>query len=450
MDSPWRRELALAVLAVRVGARIAEALSAEKDRGGTVEKPDLTPVTVADFAIQALLAATVEHCFPDDVVVGEESAGDLRANPALLDSVWDAITRAVDEQERDELGGGLVVQGGDGLEGLRVVSPRSREHLLDLIDACGAASPTPSTPRTWIVDPIDGTASFVKNELYAINVALVEAGAFEAVSCIGAPNMTWRPLPAGKPLLNADVEASSTGTRGCIMFAARGYGAWRQPLSVAPDEHEHEDFAPVRLERLDRTTKTTADLRFVGCTTVDSGAIDVHDAVATALVRDPASSTSDVLSWVLRWVAMARGAANAVVWVYKKRSRLAKTWDHAGAMLLFREAGGVISDVDGHPIDMAAGRTYDANYGFVAAPAHLHAALLARVREVLAELRPDLARVDPALELHAAQAVLDRAERISAETVSAGDKGLAELAQANVGAARERLAAATRACGGHE
>ncbi|KAL8420759.1 hypothetical protein RB594_003530 [Gaeumannomyces avenae] len=444
MDSPWRRELALAVLAVRVGARIAEALSAEKDRGGTVEKSDLTPVTVADFAIQALLAATVEHCFPHDVVVGEESADDLRADPALLESVWAAIAHAVDEQERDEPGG-LVVQGA-GLEGLRVVPPRSREHLLELVDACGAAGPSPSTPRTWIVDPIDGTASFVKNELYAINVALVEAGAFETVSCIGAPNMTWRPLPPATPLLNADVEGLSSGTRGCVMLAARGYGAWRQPLFVAPSEQG--DVAPVRLERLDETVKTTADLRFVGCTTVDSGATDVHDAVAT-LARDPASSKSDVLSWVLRWVAMARGAANAVVWVYKKRSRLAKTWDHAGAMLLFREVGGVVSDIDGHPIDLATGRTYDANYGFVAAPAHLHVALLARVREVLPKLRPDLAHVDPAAEVRTAESVLARAERVSAELVSAGNTCLTEAAKAGVAAAKERLAAATRACG-HE
>ncbi len=47
-----------------------------------LEKDDLSPVTVADFAIQALLTATIHAAYPEDKFVGgEESAAGLREHP---------------------------------------------------------------------------------------------------------------------------------------------------------------------------------------------------------------------------------------------------------------------------------------------------------------------------------------------------------------------------------
>ena len=98
MDSPYAHELRVAFAALRKAARISEAVRAEADlgvgRGSTVAKPDdLSPVTVADFAVQALMAATFATAFPDDRLVGEESAAQLRDNPALLDRVWGHLRR---------------------------------------------------------------------------------------------------------------------------------------------------------------------------------------------------------------------------------------------------------------------------------------------------------------------------------------------------------------------
>ncbi|POR33830.1 3'(2'),5'-bisphosphate nucleotidase [Tolypocladium paradoxum] len=79
------------------------------------------------------------------------------------------------------------------------------------------------------------------------------------------------------------------------------------------------------------------------------------------------------------------GLGNATVWVYARRDRFAKAWDHAGAMLLFEETGGSITDVLGRPIDLTAGRTMSANFGFVAAPEGVHGRVLEAVHEVLRE-----------------------------------------------------------------
>ncbi|KAJ8124938.1 hypothetical protein O1611_g8702 [Lasiodiplodia mahajangana] len=116
---------------------------------------------------------------------------------------------------------------------------------------------------------------------------------------------------------------------------------------------------------------------------LDSGVDDAHKAVMARL--GIASKGCDFLAWVLRWVTLGLGLANITVWVYKKRERVGKIWDHAGAMLLFEEVGGKITDIDGKDIDLTVGRLMAENHGFVAAPRSVHDHVLKTVHEVLHE-----------------------------------------------------------------
>ena len=56
-------------------------------------KADRSPVTVADFAVQATVAHRLHQVFPDDRLVAEEDAASLRAADArtILQSVVDAL-----------------------------------------------------------------------------------------------------------------------------------------------------------------------------------------------------------------------------------------------------------------------------------------------------------------------------------------------------------------------
>jgi 3'(2'), 5'-bisphosphate nucleotidase len=81
--------------------------------------------------------------------------------------------------------------------------------------------------------------------------------------------------------------------------------------------------------------------------------------------------------------------------VYKSRTRYAKIWDHAGATLLFEEVGGKITDVDGKDIDWTAGRKLTANYGFVAAPASIHAEVLKVLHETMTERGQEVLAISP-------------------------------------------------------
>ncbi|KAF3765994.1 hypothetical protein M406DRAFT_60514 [Cryphonectria parasitica EP155] len=324
MDSPYTQELEVAIAAVQAAARLSSL-------------DDLSPVTVGDFAIQALLTCTIHAAFPDDRFVGEESADALRANPALLHRVWTTLQQA-------SSGAAAVVK-----------IPDSPEQMCQMIDWCGTGRPDQAA-RIWVFDPIDGTENFVQGLVYAVNVALLHDGQ-QALSVVGCPNLSASvAYPASDDSLDPAGE-------GCILLAVRGHGAFIRGL-----HNPH-------------LLSTTARNK--------SGLPTVHQEVAHRLGVEYPGST--LLPWVLRWVLLALGVGNSTWWVYKSRDRLAKIWDHAGAMLLFEEVGGKVSDVDGRDIDLTADRKMIENYGIVAAPAHLHASLLTTIQEVLREQRPDLA-----------------------------------------------------------
>ncbi|KAK2682267.1 Inositol monophosphatase-like [Fusarium oxysporum f. sp. vasinfectum] len=311
MNSPYAKELTVAIGALQKAAQLSQSIVSDKDKGA-IEKDDLSPVTVADFAVQALLTATIKNAFPEDKVVGEEDASDLRQNSVLMERVWQLLEGIAGDEDTVSL----------------CKLPESREQMCDLIDECGASSPS-ATGRTWVFDPIDGTKTYLLGQLYAINMALLVDGE-QTVGIVGAPNLS---IDAQAPLKNEEIDPKDEG---CIFFAAK----------------------------------------------VDSALSGIHEIVASRL--NTPYPGNDLLPWVLRWAVLAMGLGNTTVWVYKRRDRYAKAWDHAGAMLLFEETGGKITDVHGKKIDLTAGRKISANFGFVGAREG-HERVLGVVREVLME-----------------------------------------------------------------
>lgn len=368
MDSPYAKEIRIAISVIQQAALLSQSIITSPDKGVT-EKGDLSPVTIADFAIQALLSATFHHHFPEDGLVGEESADELRADERLLERVWGLV---------EGVGSRAAAAGadtGDAASRLWRV-PESKEQACDLIDMCGSGTPGPG--RVWVFDPIDGTKTYMRGQMYAINCALLVDGK-QALSIVGLPNMS---PDAHGAVTDKDIDPSGRGT---VLFAARDHGAYLLPLRGALSADGVE---PRQLPARRASTKPSADspagqsLRFVTCTTVtDSGNDDLHRTVAEAI--GASFPGCDLLPWVARWCALAMGLGDAVVWVYNKMSRRGKVWDHAGAMLLFEETGGKVTDVYGKDIDLSGGRTMDRNFSFVAAPVDLHAEVLARTHDVL-------------------------------------------------------------------
>ena len=129
-------ERAVAIQAVRQAATVCRAVQRRLVTADTLQKRDKSPVTVADFASQAVICRALEDALGRDPVVGEEDARELRHDDqtALRQAVVRHVAEALD---------------GDVTE----------DRVLDWIDRGGADA---RGERYWTLDPIDGTKGFLR------------------------------------------------------------------------------------------------------------------------------------------------------------------------------------------------------------------------------------------------------------------------------------------------
>ena len=120
-DNYYKQEAEFALKAVREGALLARQI--RKDFGQVhIQKRDRSPVTLADYGVQALVSGRLEESFPEDPLVAEEDSSALKDDldsPRLkeyLASYWPMVA---DQQIIDWIGrgGGQAADGrstGDG------------------------------------------------------------------------------------------------------------------------------------------------------------------------------------------------------------------------------------------------------------------------------------------------------------------------------------------------
>ena len=168
--------LKTALESVRGAAGICTQVQAQLVSEDTLVKKDRSPVTVADFASQALICTALKENFPQMSIVGEEDAADLQ------------------QAENSEL-----------LEKINGFLPDwSRETVLKGIDF-GNGEPS---EEFWTLDPIDGTKGFLRGQQYAMALALIRNGK-PVLGVLGCPNL---------------------GEKGTLMYAIKGQGAFSADL----------------------------------------------------------------------------------------------------------------------------------------------------------------------------------------------------------------------------
>ncbi len=204
MSDLFRRELEVALQAVRVASRACRSVQSSISPE-TIAKQDKSPVTVADFASQAIVCKIIGDAFPQDAIVGEEDSAELRTegHTSQLQRVHAEVSQV-------------------GLEG----SPDDICRWIDRGNSPGGVS------RFWTLDPIDGTKGFLRGEQYAVSLALIVDGQIE-VSVLGCPN-----LPA------ADAWDKEVGA---LFSAVRGHGAQLRKLD--------DEQAPPQVVRVSGTAR---------------------------------------------------------------------------------------------------------------------------------------------------------------------------------------------------
>lgn len=373
----YSAELRLALQAVHRASLLTKSVLRSLSNNVSAEtKADDSPVTIADFAAQALLISALRAVYPTDAFLGEESADALRQNETLADRVWQLVQQAKDETHA----GGSENEKGDGnsVQKEELAFPKSKEEMFELIDRGGKGEIT-RRGRTWVMDPVDGTATFMQGQQYAVCLCLLVDGV-QQVGVIACPNLAF-PIQGelGQTAIHED-QVDKDGF-GVILSAVKGQGTFirsmNSSLSAGFGEPRH----------VDRTTlpqKKASELNFVEATLGKTSLSQPeHNAVATTL----GAQWPGTILWSqqMKYVALTLGAADVMVRIPKTKDRFTYIWDHAGGHLLFQEAGGVISDFKGEQIDFANGRkiTGERNWGMIACMPGLFEEVGRAVMEVL-------------------------------------------------------------------
>ena len=323
--------LAAAVRAGRLAAAACRAVRSAADPAA-LDKADKSPVTVADFAAQALVCRVLGEAFPHDPVVGEEDAAALRSGEQakFATQVTEAVNAALKEFD---------------------LPPAPTAQILDWIDRGGADGG--SGERFWTVDPIDGTKGFLRGGQYAVAVALIEGGV-PTVGVLGCPNL---PLAGG-------------GTPGALFAGTKGGGATVRPLG-----HQHD---PVAIHASSTTDPAGARM----CESVESGHT-AHGAAAEITAKLGLTAEPLRLDSQAKYAEVARGGADIYLRLPTRPGYVERIWDHAAGVVVIEAAGGRVTDVTGAPLDFTQGRGLEKNRGVIATNGPLHDAVLAATGDVL-------------------------------------------------------------------
>jgi 3'(2'), 5'-bisphosphate nucleotidase len=306
---------------VRDSIRLARSL---EGRALASIKSDASPVTVADLAIQAVIAQRLASAFPDDPLIGEENAAFMRADADLSSRVVDAVRQ--------------------------ILGDATMEQVVAWIGNAGSDR----CSRFWTVDPIDGTKGFLHGRQYVVALALVVDGAVE-LSVMGCPRLSL-------------IRAHGTMTigerrpRGGMAIAVRGNGAW---WNGADGDVCHRLAVSTR--------RDLAGARVVQSFEGRHGDPERFARVLSSLgsVHPPLMMDSQA-----KHVTVAAGASDLLMRLPPNGEFHDTVWDQAAGSLLIEEAGGRVTDLAGQPLDFTSGRRLLRNVGVLASNGWLHEAAL--------------------------------------------------------------------------
>jgi 3'(2'), 5'-bisphosphate nucleotidase len=374
----YTAELRLALQAVHRASLLTKSVLRSLQNNVSAEtKADDSPVTIADFAAQALLISALHAVYPSDAFLGEESADALRQNEQLADRVWQLVLRAKEEADAGESAKSNAQENVRN-ERAGLAFPTSKEDMFELIDRGGKGEVT-GRGRVWVMDPVDGTATFMQGQQYAVCLCLLVDGV-QQVGVIGCPNLAVDVQgPVSEKRIHED-QVDKDGY-GVVLSAVKGQGTYIRSMTASNGLGE-----PRHIDLTSRPEKNLPELNFVEATVGKTSlSQDEHKAVATSL---GANWPGTVLwSQQMKYVALTLGATDVMVRIPKTLDRFTYIWDHAGGHLLFQEAGGVISDFNGEQIDFAQGRQIKGqrNWGMIACMPGLFEKVGRAVMEVLAQ-----------------------------------------------------------------
>ncbi len=320
----YEEELKVGLEAVEKAMKISRKIQKELTAGDKIDKSDKSPVTIADFTSQAVICSILNNSFPDIPIVGEEESTDLKKpeNSGVFNNIENFL-----KKEKD------------------LYDNLYKKDILESIDL-GCAEPNQNI--FWTLDPIDGTKGFLRGEQYAVALALIKNG--EVVLGI-----------SGCPNLNIEGEP---GEKGFIFYSVKSEGSSQINCQTS------ETKKIVVTDHLDKTK-----MRFVQSYESGHGNLELQTEIAKKLQigEPPVQLDSQV-----KYGIVASGNAEIYLRIPNPKSPdyKEKIWDHAAGCLIVEEAGGIVSDINGKPLDFSLGSKLEGNTGILATTSGLQKEIL--------------------------------------------------------------------------
>ncbi len=298
-----------------------------------LEKDDRSPVTVADFASQAVICRAIGAAFPGDPIIGEEESSTLSRgeNAPFLDRIL-AELRGVGIETCGKEACAWIDRASSKRIRLAVLDSRPdrwHERLSSQRAVCHLAGPDRRGTNP-------GRPPGLPQLAVRAGQAHGSARSFTRFAAAEAGRSPWKAMAHGGRFMPA-----RNRTRGRPVFASRS----NRPI-------RHRAFRP-------------RWPRFLGIT------------------REPLRLDSQA-----KYAVVARGEAEIYLRLPAKFGYKEKIWDHAGGVLLVEEAGGCVCDVMGQPLEFNHGYELLANRGIVAANRPLHPRVISALHEIYAKFPP--------------------------------------------------------------
>jgi len=320
------KEREVAIEAVLKACKVCQKVFNTLVKGETVIKADESPVTIGDFASQAIVSITLKKYFPDFKLVGEENSQALKESESLRKRVT-----------------GLV---NDALE-----TKYTEEDIMKAIDR--GTFEGGSTGNFWVIDPIDGTKGFLRGGQYAVCLGYTVNGEV-TLGVLGCPN-----LPCD--------DMNEEGPRGCLFIGEKGLGAFQRNFGSEKD-------VPIHVSSIDNTAKA----KF--CESFEAAHSSHKDSAEIAKLLNITLPPIRIDSQC-KYGIIARG--NAQVYLrFPREGYIENTWDHAAGSLIVKEAGGIVCDMFGKPLDFSQGRKLSNNKGVIATNGIIHNQVMNAIKSV--------------------------------------------------------------------
>nr|GMD05239.1 PAP-specific phosphatase HAL2-like [Ipomoea batatas] len=344
-NDKYSRELGVAVRAVHMACLLCQNVQENLISQGSQQvhsKDDNSPVTIADWSVQATVSWVLSEAFGSEniSIVAEEDVEEL--SQAGATGLLDGVVKTVNECLADAPRFGLTAP----------ALALSAEEVLEAINRCNPSGAKSS--RFWVLDPVDGTLGFVRGDQYAIALALIEDGV-PVLGVLGCPNYPmkkeWLQYHNGyqRILSRLSSPTSESWDKGCVIYARRGSGnAWMQPLLRGEKKFIWPNSAAqIEVSSIDNPALATF------CEPVEkansSHSFTAGLAHSVGLRNQPLRVYS-----MVKYAAIARGDAE-VFMKFARAGYKEKIWDHAAGVVIIEEAGGMVTDARGNPLNFSEG-----------------------------------------------------------------------------------------------